>query len=85
MQGDLHHPKDVDVPFFHERKALAYREQANIPKKMVKPFEEDVPDYLSSLKIAVKTSKDELKRDSSPWAEKCLQNIETLEKEYFKE
>ena len=43
MQGDLHHPKDADVPFFHERKALSYREQANIPKKMVKPFEEEVP------------------------------------------
>ena len=39
LQGDLHHPKDVNVAFFHERKALSYLEQANIPKKMVKPFE----------------------------------------------
>lgn len=85
IQGDLHHPKDVEVAFFHERKALSYREQANIPKKMVKPFDEEIPDYVSSLKIAVHTMKDELRRDSSPWAEKSLANIESLEKEYFKE
>ena len=58
MQGDLHHPKDADVPFFHERKALSFREQANIPKKMVKPFEEEVPNYEASLKAAVNKLKD---------------------------
>ncbi|MFL6560658.1 MAG: sporulation phosphorelay system protein KapB, partial [Bacillus sp. (in: firmicutes)] len=30
MQGDLHNPKDANVLIFHERKALSYREQANI-------------------------------------------------------
>ena len=85
MQGDLHHPKDADVPFFHERKALSYREQANIPKKMVKPFEEEVPDYQSSLKEAVNNLKAELTNDSSQWAIQSLKNIEVLEKDYFKE
>ncbi len=84
MQGDLHHPKEANVPFFHERKALSYREQANIPKKMVKPFEgEEVPDYKASLKEAVIKMKDELRTDSSPWALQSLQNIEVLEKDYF--
>lgn len=85
MQGDLHHPKDADVPFFHERKALSYREQANIPKKMVKPFEEEVPDYQASLKEAVNNLKTELTNDSSQWAIQSLKNIEALEKDYFKE
>jgi kinase-associated protein B len=84
MQGDLHHPKDADVPFFHERKALSYREQANIPKKMVKPFEEEVPDYQASLKEAVNNLKAELTSDSSQWAIQSLKNIEVLEKDYFK-
>jgi kinase-associated protein B len=85
MQGDLHHPKDANVPFFHERKALSYREQANIPKKMVKPFEEEVPDYHTSLKEAVNNLKAELTNDSSQWAIQSLKNIELLEKEYFKD
>lgn len=84
MQGDLHHPKDADVPFFHERKALSFREQANIPKKMVKPFEEEVPNYEASLKEAVNNLKAELTNDSSQWALQSLKNIEVLEKEYFK-
>lgn len=84
MQGDLHHPKDADVPFFHERKALAFREQANIPKKMVKPFDEPLPDYESSLKIALQIVKEELTKDTSSWAAQSLKNIEVLEKEYFK-
>lgn len=84
MQGDIHSPKDVDVAFFHERRALAYREQANMPKKMVKPFEGEVPEYSSSLKEAVEKLKTELKEDSSAWAKQSLANMETLEKDYFK-
>jgi kinase-associated protein B len=84
MQGDLHHPKDDNVPFFHERKALSYREQANIPKKMVKPFEEEIPNYEASLKDAVDKIKEELTSDSSQWAVQSLRNIEALEKDYFK-
>ncbi len=85
LQGDLHNPKDANVPFFHERKALSYLEQTNIPKKMVKPYEDEIPDYKTSLKIAVRNFKLELEKDSSPFAEQSLKNIETLEKEYFKE
>lgn len=84
MQGDLHSPKDVEVGIFHERRALAFREQANIPKKMVKPFENDIPDYQSSLKDAITNFKESLHNDDSQWAAQSLRNIETLEKDYFK-
>lgn len=84
MQGDLHNPKDVEVGIFHERRALAFREQANIPKKMVKPFEGDIPDYQASLKYAITNFKETLQNDESPWAAQSIKNIETLEKDYFK-
>jgi kinase-associated protein B len=82
MQGDLHNPKDADVLFFHERKALSYREQANIPYKMVKSFENEVPDYMESLKEAVAIMKKELAETSSEWAEMSLKALESLEKDY---
>ena len=83
-QGDLHSPKNIDVGFFHERRALAYREQANIPMKMVKPYTEEIPEYNQSLKEVVGTMKQELNEDSSPWALKCLELMESLENDYFK-
>jgi kinase-associated protein B len=82
MQGDLHNPKDADVLIFHERKALSFREQANIPYKMVKPFENEVPDYMESLKVAVAQMKKELGETPSEWAEMSLKALESLEKDY---
>lgn len=84
MQGDLHHPKDANVGIFHERRALAYREQANIPKQMVKHFEEDIPDYLESLRLAVEKMKGELDGTHSSWEMKSLEQLYSLEKDYFK-
>ncbi|MCM3568157.1 kinase-associated lipoprotein B [Neobacillus mesonae] len=84
MQGDLHSPKDADVLIFHERRALAFREQTNIPKQMVKPFEGEVPHYKESLKEAVEKMKQELEEKPSDWAKLSLQAIESLEKDYFK-
>ncbi|MED4229431.1 kinase-associated lipoprotein B [Neobacillus cucumis] len=84
MQGDLHNPKDADVLFFHERKALSYREQANIPKQMVKPFEGEVPDYQESLKEAIEKMKKELIEAGSEWASMSLQALDSLEKDFYK-
>lgn len=84
MQGDLHNPKDADAAIFHERRALAFREQANIPKQMVKHFAEEVPDYPQSLREAVDKMKNELIASNSPWGEKCLVFLSSLEKDYFK-
>ncbi|CAM3776811.1 kinase-associated lipoprotein B [Mesobacillus zeae] len=84
MQGDLHNPKQADVGFFHERKALSCREQTNVPKTMVKHFDGEIPDYQESLKEAVEKLKDSLKADDSEWASMSLRNIESLEQDYFK-
>jgi kinase-associated protein B len=84
QQGDLHNPKQADVPLFHERRALAYNEQTNIPIKMVKPYVgHDVPDYKESLKSAVNTLKSELEQMDTPWASRSLVNLASLEADYF--
>ena len=83
QQGDLHNPKQADVPFFHERRALAYNEQTNIPLKMVKPYAGHVPDYKESLKSAVNALKDELEQMDTPWASQSLVNLASLEADYF--
>jgi kinase-associated protein B len=83
-QGDLHSPKDADVVIFHERRALAFREQTNVPKQMVKPFEQELPEYQDSLLEAVKKMKHDLKETPTPWAEQSLKAIESLELDYFK-
>ena len=82
QQGDLHSPKDVDVPLFHERKALAFREQTNIPKNMVKLYEGDILDYKESLVIALKKMEEKLKEENNNWAQRSLENIEILKKDY---
>jgi kinase-associated protein B len=84
LQGDLHHPKDAEVGFFHERRALSYREGAVIPKQMVKKYEGDIPEYKASLKEALGKMKAELEGDDSAFAEMSLRNIEALEQDYFK-
>ena len=84
MQGDLHSPKSADVLVFHERRALSFREQANIPKQMVKLYKENVPDYLVSLEEAVNSAKKELIETSSEWADRSLKMFDSLEQDYFK-
>jgi kinase-associated protein B len=81
-QGDLHNPKDVDVPLFHERKALAFRERANIPEKMVKPYEEDVPEYNESLINTFNELKTQLKAEDTDFAVKSLETLDSVKREY---
>ncbi|MDQ0216813.1 kinase-associated protein B [Oikeobacillus pervagus] len=82
IQGDLHHPKTVDVPFFHERKALAFRERANIPSKMVKPYDGEIPVYTDSLKKAFHHLKEELQKEQNEYQVKSLQSLQSIQKEY---
>ncbi|WP_308638421.1 kinase-associated lipoprotein B [Paenibacillus silvisoli] len=81
-QGDLHNPYNPDVPFFHERRALSYTEKANVPFGDIGgPFRGEVPDYKESLRRAVAAEIegiDRLKR----WAERGLEQLRQLEKEY---
>lgn len=81
-QGDLHNPRQVDVPFFHERKALAFREQANIPQKMVHLYEDSVPDYKHSLKKALELKIAEQQAKDSAFAQASITCLEELKKEY---
>jgi kinase-associated protein B len=82
-QGDLHNPKQVGVPLFHERRALAEREQTNIPKGMVKKYEGEILSYSESLREALDFIKVELRTENSEWALLSLEKITQLEKEYF--
>ncbi len=82
-QGDLHNPMQADVPFFHERKALAYREQTNVPMRIVKPYEGDIPDYKDSLKEAYSRLKEKLEAEpEEPYNQLALKALESIAKEY---
>ncbi|ENQ3080212.1 kinase-associated lipoprotein B [Bacillus cereus] len=82
IQGDLHNVKQADVPFFHERRALSFREQTNIPQSMVKRYEGDVPDYKESLQTALTEQITQLQADDTPFAERSLQMLEQLKHDY---
>ncbi|MEH7461990.1 kinase-associated lipoprotein B [Bacillus thuringiensis] len=82
MQGDLHNVKQADVPFFHERRALAFREQTNIPQSMVKRYEGDVPDYKESLQQALTEQIMQLQENDTLFAERSLQMLEQLKHDY---
>lgn len=84
-QGDLHHPKRTDVPFFHQRRALSYGEKAWVRENAVKRYDGEIPDYRSSLKRALEEKMSALKEDDSAWAAKSLALLKDLEKDYFKQ
>lgn len=82
-QGDLHNPLEADVPFFHERKALAYREQTNVQKRIVQPYEGEIPDYVTSLKAAFLQLWNSLKEDEdNPYNQKALAALDSVRKDY---
>ncbi|MFC3886721.1 kinase-associated lipoprotein B [Bacillus songklensis] len=84
QQGDLHHPKQAEVGFFHERRALAFNEQTNIPKTMVKKFEGEIPDYYSSLKLAIEHLMEELDKEDSVFGSMSKEKLKALKQDYFK-
>jgi kinase-associated protein B len=80
-QGDLHHPMDPDVPFFHERRALAYQEIALMPPQTVSVYRGTVPEYKVSLLQALDREHDRLDR-LRRWAERGQQELDKLKQEY---
>ncbi|AOH56917.1 kinase-associated lipoprotein B [Peribacillus muralis] len=84
MQGDLHNPKQTEVSMFHQRRALAFREQTNVPKNMVRIFDGDIPEYKESLSEAVGKMKRTLSEADTEWNEKSLELLEDLTADYFK-
>ncbi|SDC49298.1 kinase-associated protein B [Paenibacillus sp. UNCCL117] len=81
VQGDLHHPMDPDVPYFHERPALAYQEIALMPPHTVSAYHGTVPDYRTSLLQALEREQERLDR-MRRWAERGLEELEKRKRDY---
>ncbi|MFP7492171.1 sporulation phosphorelay system protein KapB [Terribacillus saccharophilus] len=85
QQGDLHNPKETENVLFHERRALAHHEKANIPKTAVSAFTEELPEYPASLRAALEQLKRDLhEQPASKYRELALANTASLEHDYFK-
>lgn len=80
-QGDLHNPMDPNVALFHQRRALAFQEIALMPLYTIKPYHGTVPEYKASLEQALLSEIQGLKQ-TIQWAERCVQELEQLKKEY---
>ncbi|MEM1504450.1 kinase-associated lipoprotein B [Domibacillus sp. 8LH] len=81
-QGDLHNPNEADVPFFHERKALAHHEQANIPESAVHSYEGVPLEYNESLIAAVHKLETRLKDRENAFSARSLEALQSVKKEY---
>ncbi|GAE34639.1 sporulation phosphorelay system protein KapB [Halalkalibacter akibai] len=81
-QGDLHNPKMVDVPLFHQRKALAEFEKTWVPLSSLKAFEGELPNYRVSLQEAVEVQKKALKNENNDWARMSLDKLNECINEY---
>jgi kinase-associated protein B len=81
-QGDLHTSFEVDVPLFHQRPALSFQEKIMVPVQSVIRYHAEVPDYKTSLKSALEREMEKL-RKMSAWAQRCLIELENIQKETF--
>jgi kinase-associated protein B len=82
-QGDLHHPEQADVAMFHERRALAYREVANVYASEIAPYNgTEVPDYRQSLAAALQAEVEAMKKLDNAFGQRCLQELERLAIDY---
>ncbi|MDY0405254.1 kinase-associated lipoprotein B [Virgibacillus sp. 179-BFC.A HS] len=83
LQGDIHNYNQVEGVFFHERKALAFHEKANIKKPAIHLFEGEIPSYGASLKKAVEEAKQKLSEKDTAFNRLALEKIQDLEKAYY--
>jgi len=83
-QGDLHHPNEVHVPLFHERKAHAFHEKVLVNNHAILRYDGEIPDYETSLRTALAEKIAALADRDDPWAKKSVDILKSLEKEYFK-
>ncbi|SDH43207.1 sporulation phosphorelay system protein KapB [Alteribacillus bidgolensis] len=81
-QGDLHNPNQVEVPLFHERKALAENEKVWVPASVLNDYEESIPSYEKSLKMAVETMVQDLHNKKDPYSQKALETLNNVSKDY---
>ncbi|WP_026906987.1 sporulation phosphorelay system protein KapB [Paucisalibacillus globulus] len=83
MQGDLHHPKQVENVLFHERKALAQFEKVNVLKSVVHSYSDELPDYGKSLKSAVENYRKQLESKTTPYNKEALKALKIVEESYY--
>ncbi|WP_194709659.1 kinase-associated lipoprotein B [Radiobacillus deserti] len=85
LQGDIHNYGKTEDVFFHQRKALSFQEKMNVSKSATHPYIDEIPDYTESLKAALETQKEKFKQQgSSEFQTKVLEQLEDLEKRYFR-
>lgn len=82
-QGDLHNLGKVDGVFFHERKALAHYEKMNVVRSAVRPYEEEVPDYNTSLHDAIEALKQTLSKTDTDYNQMALKTLKSIEENYY--
>jgi kinase-associated protein B len=82
LQGDLHHPYQVDVPLFHQRKASAYMEHVLLPMNMIKIYMDEVVDYQYSLADALQRQLQELAGKDDDWSNKAREQLLLLKEDY---
>ncbi|KGX89606.1 kinase [Pontibacillus halophilus JSM 076056 = DSM 19796] len=84
QQGDLHNPGQTENVFFHQRKALSFREKANVPKAAAHHYDDEIPAYETSLKDAVEQLKNKLNRRETSFNQRAYENVLDLERQYFR-
>ncbi|KMK76382.1 kinase-associated lipoprotein B [Alkalihalobacillus pseudalcaliphilus] len=82
QQGDLHHPKQTENVFFHERKALAEYEKAWMPLASLKNYEGEIPTYKDSLAVALNSLLEKLQSEDTPFNQNSIKTLNELKKEY---
>ncbi len=80
-QGNLHVGHRADVSMFHQRRALAHREVANMPLSSVQRYSGDIPRYAVSLKEALTRTIAELE-EQAKWALQSVESLRELQREY---
>lgn len=81
-QGDLHHPQAVDVPLFHQRRALSEFEKVMVMPAHLRKYNGPIPSYKESLDRAIQVEKEKLQQMIA-WAQASLEQFAQLEQDYF--
>ncbi len=62
------------VAFFHQRRALAFKEIALMPVHTVKPYTGEIPDYRKSLKDALEAQMESLRANGDEYSARASRN-----------
>lgn len=82
MQGDLHNRGEVENVFFHERKALSYKEKRVVDENLLKPYTDAVLPYVESLIQAVSKMEQKLKNEDTLFNRKALDTLSNIKYDY---